>query len=83
MPGWLSANLLEQIENTTVEDLCIFARNQLSFQNLFNTDDSMIDALSEMAPPVTDTLVTVLTKLSTNQEAMGNRIEELSKTFKL
>ena len=27
--GWLHARLLEQTENTTVEDLCIFARKQL------------------------------------------------------
>ena len=33
MPGWLRAKLLEQPENTTVEDLCIFARRQLSIHN--------------------------------------------------
>ena len=34
MPGWLGAKLLEQPENTSVEDLCVFARKQLSIHNL-------------------------------------------------
>ena len=34
LPGWLRAKLLEQTENTTVEDICIFARKHLSFHNL-------------------------------------------------
>ena len=79
MPGWLRAKLLEQPENTTVDDLCIFARKQLSIHNLCKTDDSVMDAFSEMGPSVTDTLVTALTKLSTSQEAMDHRLNEMSK----
>ena len=79
MPGWLRANLLEQPENTSVEDLCTFARKQLSIYNLCKTDDSVMDAFSEMRPSVTHTLVTALTKLSTSQEAMDNRLNEMSK----
>ena len=81
MPGWLRAKLLEQPENTSVEDLCVFARKQLSIHNLCKTDDSVMDAFSEMGPSVTDTLVTALTKLSTSQEAMDNRLNEMSKKF--
>ena len=81
MPGWLSAKFLEQPEKTTVEGLCIFARKQLSIHNLCKTDDSVMDAFSEMGPSVTDTLVTALTKLSTSQEAMDNRLNEMSKNF--
>ena len=81
MPGWLRAKLLEQPENTTVEDSCIFARKQLSIHNLCKTDDSVMDAFSEMGPSVTDTLVTALTKLSTSQEAMDNRLTGISKQF--
>ena len=77
MPGWLRAKLLEQPENTSVEDLC----EQLSIHNLCKTDDSVMDAFSEMGPSVTDTLVTALTKLSTSQEAMDNRSNEMSKKF--
>ena len=81
MPGWLRAKLLEQPENTSVEDLCTFARKQLSIHNLCKTDDSVMHAFSEMGPSVTDTLVTALTKLSTSQEAMDNRLNEMSKKF--
>ena len=73
--------MLKQPENTTVEDLCIFAREQLSIHILCKTDDSVMDAFSEMGPSVTDTLVTTLTKLSTSQEAMDNRQNEMSKKF--
>ena len=81
LPVWLRAKLLEQPENTTVEDLYIFARKQLSIHNLCKTDDSVMDAFSEMGPSFTDTLVTALTKLSTSQEAMDNRLNEMSKKF--
>ena len=81
MPGWLRAKLLEQPEKTTVKDLCIFGRKQLSIHNLCKTDDSVMDAFSEMEPSVTDTLVTALTKLSASQEARDNRLIEMSKKF--
>ena len=38
-----------------------------------------MDAFSEKGPSVTDTLVTTLTKLSTSQEAIDNRLNEMSK----
>ena len=36
-----------------------------------------MDAFSEMGPSVTDTLVIALTKLSTSQEAVDNRLNEM------
>ena len=81
MPGWLRAKLLEQPENTTVEDLCIFAQKQLSIHKLCKTDDSVMDAFSEIGSSVTDTLVTAPTKFSTSQEAMESRLNEMSKKF--
>ena len=53
----------------------------MSIHNLCKTDASVIDAFSKMGPSVTDTLVTDLTKLSMSQEAMGNRLDEMSKKF--
>ena len=81
MPGWLRAKLLEQPETTSVEDLCIFARKQLSIHNLCKMDESPMDAFSEMGPSVTDSLVNALTKLSHSQQAMDNRLNEMSKKF--
>ena len=69
------------LKNTTAEDLCIFARKQLSIHNLCKTDDSVKDAFSGMGSSVTDTLVTALTKLRTSQEAKDNRLNEMSKKF--
>ena len=40
-----------------------------------------MDAFSEVGPSLTDTPVTALTKLSTSQEAIENRLNEMSKTF--
>ena len=82
MPSWLRAKLLEQPENTSVEDLCVFARKQWSIHNLCKTDDSVMGAFNEMGPSVTDTLVTALTKLSTSQEALDNSLNEMSKKSK-
>ena len=82
MPGWLRAKLLEHPEKTTSEDICIFARKQLSIHNLCKRDESVMDAFGEISPSVTDTLVTVLRKLSTTQEAMDNRLNEMSKKFR-
>ena len=81
MPGWLRAKLLEQPQNTTVEEFCIFARKQLSIHNLCKTDDSIMDAFSGMGPSVTDALVTALSTLSTSQKEMDNRLTEMSERF--
>ena len=41
-----------------------------------------MDAFSEMGPSVTDTSVTALTKLSTSQKAMHNRLNDMSKKIR-
>ena len=79
MLQWLHAKLLEQPKNTTVGDLCISARKQLSVRNHCKTHNSVMDAFSEVGPSVTETAVTALTKLSNSQEAIDNRLTEMSK----
>ena len=79
MPGWLREKLLEQPENTSAEDLCVFERKQLLFYNPCKTDDSLMNVFSEMGLSVTDTLVTALTELSSSQEAMNSTLIEKSK----
>ena len=69
-------------KKTLVEDLSIFARKRLSIHKLCKTDNSVMDSFSEMGPLVTDTLVTALTKLSTSQEAMDNRLNEMWKNLR-
>ena len=81
MTGWLRAKLLEQLEKSAVENLCSFARKQLSIHKLCRTDDYVPDVFSKMGPSVTDTLVTALTKLSTIQETIDNQFNEMSKNL--
>ena len=38
MPGWFRARQIEQPENTSIENLCVFARKELSIENLCETD---------------------------------------------
>ena len=79
LPGWLRANLFEQLKDTTFDNLCISARKQLSIHNICKTDNSMVDAFSEMGPSITVLLGTTLTKLSTCQKTMDNRERESKK----
>ena len=79
MTKWLRAKLLEQPDQTPIEDLCIFARKQLFIHNLCKTENFVMDAFGKKGPSVTDTLVTTLTKLSTSYEARDNRLNEMSK----
>ena len=81
MPIWLSAELLEQIETTTDENLCFFARIELSIQNCCKTDDSVKDGFCEIIRSLRDTLVSALTKLSTIQRTTDSCLNELSKEF--
>ena len=49
MPEWLRAKLLDHPEKTTVEDLCLFARKQLSIHNRCETDEPVMGASSKWA----------------------------------
>ena len=64
-----------------LDKLCNLAREELSISNLCKADDSVINAFSEFDPSVTEGLVTALSKLTTNQEAIVNRLDELCKFF--
>ena len=46
-----------------------------------NLTDSPLDAFSEIGPTLSDTSVTALTKPSTSQKALDNRLIEMSKKF--
>ena len=79
MPSWLRAKLLEQPDGTTVDDLCLLARRQLTIHNLCKIDDFGENAFSEVSATVSDNLVNALTKINQTQENMESRINELSK----
>ena len=79
MPSWLRAKLLEQPDNTTVEDLCLLARKQLTIHDLCKKEDYIDGAFNEVSPTVSDNLINALSKLSQTQESMENRMSALSK----
>ena len=79
MPSRLRAKLLEQPDGTTVDDLCLLARRQLTIHNLCKIDDFGENAFSEVSATVSDNLVNALTKINQTQENMESRINELSK----
>ena len=60
MSSWLRAKLLEQPDNATVDDLCLFARRQLTIHNLCKTDDYADGAFSEMSSTVSENLLNAL-----------------------
>ena len=81
MPSWLRAKLLEQPETTTVEDLCLLARKQLTIHNLCKIDDYGEGVFSEMSSTISENLVTALSKLTQTQESMENKVNALTKQF--
>ena len=81
MPSWLRAKLLEKPDTDTVDDLCLFARRQLTIHNLCKTDEYEDGAFSEMSNTVSEYLVNALSKVTQTSEAMENQVNELSKQF--
>ena len=81
MPSWLRAKFLEQPDNNTVDDLCLLARRQLTIHNLCRMDDYTEGAFNEMSSTISENLVNALSKLTQSQEAMDNKVSELSKQF--
>ena len=64
-----------------MDDLCLFAKRQLTIHNLCRTDEYADGAFSEMSNTVSESLVNALSKLTQTSEAMENKVNELSKQF--
>ena len=79
MPSWLRAKLLEQPDNTAIEDLCLLARKQLTIHNLCKMDDYSDGAFNEVSSTITENLVNALSKITQTQEAMENKMNALAK----
>ena len=54
MPSWLRAKLLEQPDNTAIDDLCLLARKQLTIHNLCKMDDYSDGAFNEVSSTITE-----------------------------
>ena len=62
MPSWLRAKLLEQPDNTAIEDLCLLAREQLTIHKLCKMDDYSDAPFNEVSSTITENLVNALSK---------------------
>ena len=79
MPSWLRAKLLEQTDNTAIEDLCLLACKQLTIHNMCNMNDYSDGAFNELNSTLTENLVNALSKITQTQEAMKNKMKALAK----
>ena len=65
-----------------VEHSSNFAQKQLPVFRLCKTNDSLMVALRQMGPSMTDRPVTTMRKLSESQDAMDESLNEMSKKTK-
>ena len=79
-PSWLRAKLLEQPDNTAIEDLCLLARKQLTIHNLCKMDDYTDGAFNEVSSTITENLVSALSKITQTQEAIENKMNSFQQT---
>ena len=82
MPSWLRAKLLEQPDNVTIDDRCLFARKQFTIHKLCKMDDYADAAFNEViSSTINENLVNSMSKMSQIPESMKNQASELSRQF--
>ena len=82
MPGWLRSKLMEQPPNTTVQELCTLARQQMTIRDLCGKEDYPEDGFNEVSNTVSDNLINALSKLNANQESMERRLQSMDEMIK-
>ena len=78
MPNFIRLKLLEEPEDATIQELCTKARQKLILRELCPVDDWSRDGFNEMSSENSEKFLTVLTKMSENQNSLGNRIDALT-----
>ena len=78
MPNFIRLKLLEGTEDATNQELCTKARQKLILRELCSVDDRSRDGFNEMSSENTEKFLTVLTKMSENQNSLENRIDALT-----
>ena len=78
MPNFIRQKLLEEPEDATIQELCTKARQKLILRELCPVDDWSRDGFNEMSSENSEKFLTVLTKMSENQNSLENRIEALT-----
>ena len=78
MPNFIRLKLLEEPEDATIQELCTKARQKLILRELCPVDDWSRDGFNEMSSENSEKFLTVLTKMSENQNSLENRIDALT-----
>ena len=78
MPNFIRLKLLEEPEDATIQELCTKARQKLILRELCPVDDWSRDGFNEMSSENSEKFLSVLTKMSENQNSLENRIDALT-----
>ena len=78
MPNFIRLKLLKEPEDPTIQELCTKARQKLILREICPDDDWSKDGFNEMSSENSEKFLTVLTKMSENQNSLGNRIDALT-----
>ena len=78
MPNFIRLKLLEEPEDATIQELCTKARQKLILKELCPVDDWSGDGFNEMSSENSEKFLTVLTKMSENQNSLENRFDALT-----
>ena len=77
MPGWLRSKIMEQPPATPVQDLCTFARQQMTIREMCRKEDYPEDGFNEISPALSENLINALSKLTANQEQMERQLKNM------
>ena len=78
MPNFIRLKLLEEPETATIQELCTKARQKLILRELCPVDDWSRDGFNEMSNDHSEKLLSVLTKMSENQNALEDKMNALT-----
>ena len=78
MPNFIRLKLLKEPEEATIQELCTKARQKLILREICPVDDWSREGLIEMSSEISEKFLTVLTKMSGNQNSLENRIIALT-----
>ena len=77
MPNWIRLKLVEQPATASIRDLCAIASKMTVFNQLCPTEDLSRDSLNAVTPDLTENLVNALSRLSSTQAQIQDRINSL------
>ena len=78
MSNFVRLKLLEEPEESTIQEICTKARQKLVLRESSPVDDWSRDGFNERSSENSENFLTVLTKMSKNQNSLENRIDALT-----